>query len=130
MREELDNDLLKLFEEEKPELPEEPFRAELRLRIEKARVGYSRMYWLLTALALTACAAVTSFIVDGVMLFCGEMSRVLQSTGEFLVIPAGWEFLITLAGWEFFTIPAGWVVVTAVTLLSLLFSRRALSMIT
>jgi len=111
MRDDLDNDLLQLFEEKSPELPEEPFRAELRLRIEKARAGYGRIYWLLTVLALAVCAAVSGFIIDGVTLFCGELNRVLQSSGELL------------------TSPIGWAVVASAALLSLLFRRRFLSML-
>jgi len=112
MRDDLDSDLLKLFVEKNLELPEEPFRAELRLRIEKARTGYGRIYWLLTAFALAACVAVTNLVIDGVALLCGELAGVLQITGEFLVTPAGWA------------------VVAAAALLSLAFQRRVLSLLT
>jgi len=109
MRDDLDNDLLQLFEEKNLELPEEPFRAELRLRIETARIGYRRIYWLLSALTLAACVAVSNFVINGASLFSMELNRVLQSSGELLAAPAG------LA------------VVAAVALLSLVFSRRVLS---
>ena len=89
MNDNLDNDLLQLFNENSPELPEEPFRAELRLRIEKARSGQSRMYWILTALVLAACAAVSNFVIGGVTLLCGELTRILQSGVELFVNPAG-----------------------------------------
>jgi len=89
MNDNLDNDLLQLFNDNNPELPEEPFSAELRLRIEKARSGQRRMYWILSALVLAACAAVSNFVIGGVALLCGELIRILQSTGELLVNPAG-----------------------------------------
>ena len=111
MRDDLDSDLLRLFEEKNVELPEDPFRAELRQRIEKARIGQGRIYWLFTALALAACAAATNFVIDGVTLFCLELSRVLQTAGAFLAAPAGLT------------------VVSAVVLLSLLFNRYVLSLI-
>jgi len=112
MREDMDNELLQLFEEENKELSEEPFLAELRMRIKKARGGYVRIYWLATALLLAACAAVSNFVIYGVTLFCDELSRVLQSAGALLITPVGVES---------FTIPASWVVVTAVALFSMLF---------
>ena len=90
MRDDLDKDLQGLFEEENPELPAEPFQAELRRRIEKARTARSLAYWLLITLALAACAALTNFVIGGVALFCGELARVLQIAGEFLATPAGW----------------------------------------
>jgi len=89
MNDNLDNDLLQLFNENNPELPEEPFRAELRLRIEKARACQSRIYWILTALVLIACAAVSNFVIGGVTLLCGQLPRVLQSGVELFVNPAG-----------------------------------------
>jgi hypothetical protein len=107
----LDSDLLKLFEEKNTELPEEQFRAELRLRIEKAQTGYSRAYRLLAVLLLAACAALTSFITDSVTVFCMELTHILQYTGRFLATPAGWA------------------VIAAAALISMTFSRRALSMI-
>ena len=110
MRDELDNDLQRLFEENSPELPEDPFRAELLRRIEKTRAGYSRIYWLLTTLILAVCASLANFVLDGVMLLCGELTRVLQ---------IGWELLAT---------PTGLAVASAVTLLSLAFRRRVLYM--
>ena len=88
MNDNLDNDLLQLFSDNNPELPEEPFRAELRLRVKKARNSQSRMYWILTALVLAGCAAVSNFVIDGVTLLCGELPRVLQSVGELLAKPA------------------------------------------
>jgi len=111
MRDDLDNDLQRLFEEENLELPAEHFQAELRRRIEKARIVRSRVYWLLITLMLAACAALSTFIIDGVTLFCGELTRVLQIAGEFLATPAGWA------------------AVAATALLSSLFSRRVLSSI-
>jgi hypothetical protein len=108
MRDDLDGDLLQLFEEKNPELPEEPFRAGLRRRIEKARTARNRAYWLSIALVLAACAALANFIIDGVTLLCGELTSVLQIAGEFL------------------TTPAGLTVVAAAALLSLVFQRRVL----
>jgi len=119
MRDDLDKDLLQMFEEKNLELPEEPFRAELRLRIEKARIGYDRVYWILTALALAACAAAANFVIGGVSLFLGELNRVLQNADKLLAAPIGFEFL---------AVPAGFVVVAAAALISLLFRRRVLSM--
>ena len=91
MYDDVDNDLLQLFEENNLELPANPFGAELRRRIEKERAGYSRIYWLLTALALIACIVATNFVIDGVTLLCGELTRVLQSAGEILLTPVGWS---------------------------------------
>ena len=116
MRDGLDGDLLQLFEEKNSELPEEPFRAELRLRIEKTRIGYGRIYWIFTAIALAVCAAVSDLVIDGVTLFCGELNRVLQIAGELFVVPVGGAGL---------AIPAGLIFVTAAALLSLLYSRAA-----
>jgi len=110
MRDNLDNDLLQLFEEKNLELPDYPFCAEFRRRINKTRTGYNRMYWLLTALALAVCISLTSLVIDGVTLFCEELVRVLQST---VVI---------------FTTPVGCSVAAAVALLSPVFYRRVLSM--
>ena len=110
MRDELDNDLQRLFEENSPELPEEPFRAEMLRRIEKTRTGYNRVYWLLTTLILAVCATLANFVIDGVMLLCDELTRVLQIGGELL------------------TTPAGLAVASAVALLSLALRRRVLSM--
>jgi hypothetical protein len=131
MRDDIDGDLLQMFEKKNLELPEEPFRAELRRRIEKARIGCSRMYWLLTTLALAACAALAPFVIDGVTFVCmesinffirfnltyggsvsslfGELARVLQITGAFIATPAGW------------------VVAAAAALLSMAFTRRVFS---
>ena len=110
MRDDLDNDLLQLFEEKNLELPDYPFRAEFRRRIDKTRIGHSRMYWLLTALALAVCISLTSLVIDVVTLFCGELTRVLQSA---VVI---------------FTNPVGLSITAVVVLLSPVFYRRVISM--
>ena len=108
MRDELDGDLLQLFEEKNLELPDEPFRAELRLRIEKSRIGYSRIYWILTALVLAVCAVLTPLVINRVSLLCVELAGGLQYVAKFLATPAGWAVL------------------AAATLLPFAFSRRVL----
>ena len=109
MRDDLDNDLLQLFEENNLELSDEPFGAELRRRIEKTRNVNNRMYWLLIALTLVVCISLTNFVISGVTLFCRELTNVLQSAGEI------------------FATPAGWAAAVAAVLLSLVFYRRSLS---
>ena len=89
MNDNIDSDLLQLFEEINLELPEVPFCAELRQRIKKARAGQSRMYWIFTALVLVASAVVSNFVSDGVSLLCGELTHVLRSGVELLITPAG-----------------------------------------
>jgi hypothetical protein len=126
-----DSDLLKLFEEKNLELPEEPFRAELRRRIEKARAGYGRMYWFLTALALAVCAASATFVIDGITFACMESIRfiirfnIAYDSGLSSVFSELSRVTQIILG--FLATPTGWAVAAGAALLPLAFQRRVLS---
>ena len=89
-----DKDLAQLFQEELPELPEEPFVGELLRRVEKARSRYHRIRWLLTALVLAVCAVATPYVVGMVVLFCDWLTRVMEISVEFFITPVGCGVMI------------------------------------
>jgi hypothetical protein len=102
MQDERDDELLRLFQET-PELPVEPFLADLLRRLEKERMRRVWLRRLLTAAVLSVCVAMTSYVIDGSMFLCGELTWLLQVFGQLLVTPAGGVALtVSLLLWWLF----------------------------
>ena len=89
MQNDWDKDLAQLFQEELPELPEEPFVGELLRRVGKERSRYQRIRWLLTALVMAGCVVATPYVIDMVVLFCDWLTRVMEISMEFFITPVG-----------------------------------------
>lgn len=84
MRDELDRDLLAIFEARSARLPEEPFLGETLKLIEKTRSRRVLMRRLGLIPAIFLCAFLSPYLIQGSTMLSGGLNAVLEAVSGFI----------------------------------------------
>ena len=89
MQGELDKDLLSLFQEQRRNLSPEPFLSDTLHLVKKRRVWRMLRQNLILLIAVSTCALLSRFLIQGSILLAGYLDWIFKTAGLLADRPAG-----------------------------------------